>query len=187
MRCRTATLWTWLALTVAVSTAAGQQRAGRVADGDCQVTDLMPGFWPWWRLARDSDPTRQFQLFEKRLRTPHAEVYQAVLEGLPIPVEQLIPRSIEQAKPHESTMRSLSEQLGRQLPQQLATFRWTFPDFKCSTHVYFIYSAGAFDGATRHVRGRTALLFGLDEVARVHGNNLKPLVVHDCSMSTTTI
>jgi hypothetical protein len=48
----------------------------------------------------------------------------------------------------------------------LGLFRESFPDFRCTTPVYFLFAAGALDGATRQVGGRSALLFGLDLVAR---------------------
>ena len=60
----------------------------------------------------------------------------------------------------------------------MARFRETFPDFRCATPVYFVYSAGAFDGATRDVSGKTALMFGLDMIARLK-EELPPLVVHE--------
>ena len=42
----------------------------------------------------------------------------------------------------------------------------------------FLFSGGAFDGATREVSGKTALLFGLDVIARLN-EELSPLVVHE--------
>jgi hypothetical protein len=51
-------------------------------------------------------------------------------------------------------MRELSGRLSTELPRQIARFRETFPRFHCDTAVYFLYSADAFDGATRDVRGR---------------------------------
>ena len=44
--------------------------------------------------------------------------------------------------------------------------------------VYFLFSGGAFDGATRDVSGNAALLFGLDVIARLN-EELSPLVVHE--------
>jgi hypothetical protein len=75
-------------------------------------------------------------------------------------------------------MRQLSAQLASELPGHLKRFRVAFPDFQCSTPVYFVYSANAFDGAVRQVDGKPALLFGIDVVARL-GNDLAPLVAHE--------
>jgi hypothetical protein len=139
----------------------------------------MPEFWSFWNAARDRDPTTQVRLFETMIRAPHAEVYDAVLRGVNIPVEQLVPRSIEGARGAEPALRRLASQVTLDLPEQLLRFRREFPDFTCSTPVYFMYSVGTFDGATRTVAGKTALIFGLDVIARLHGERLTPLAVHE--------
>lgn len=171
-----------LAVALVFAAASGEAAAHaqpQVGDADCRVTDLMPGFWLYWEAARDAAPAEQVRLFEEMLREPNAAVYDGVLRGLPMATEELVPRAIGQLRPVEATVRTLSGQLAAQLPRQLALFREAFPDFRCTPPVYFLFSAGAFDGATRQVGGHTALLFGLDVVAQVHGELLTPLVVHE--------
>lgn len=140
--------------------------------------DLTPAFWSFWEAARDKPPADQVRLFEERVRGPNATVYEGILGKVTIPVEELIPRSLQTSKPFEGAMRTLSAQLSRELPAQLGLFRDTFPDFECSTPVYFVYSAGTFDGATRTVGGGNALLFGIDVIARLD-EALTPLVIHE--------
>lgn len=168
---------TLLLTTAGAASAAGAQPSGAAAE--CRVTDLMPAFWLYWEAARDAAPAEQVRLFEKMLREPNAAVYDGVLRGLPMATEELVPRAIGRLRPVEATVRTLSGELAAQLPRQLALFREAFPDFRCTPPVYFLFSAGAFDGATRQVGGHTALLFGLDVVAQVHGELLTPLVVHE--------
>lgn len=168
---------TLLLTTAGAASAAGAQPSGAAAE--CRVTDLMPAFWLYWEAARDAAPAEQARLFEKMLREPNAAVYDGVLRGLPMATEELVPRAIGRLRPVEATVRTLSGELAAQLPRQLALFREAFPDFRCTPPVYFLFSAGAFDGATRQVGGHTALLFGLDVVAQVHGELLTPLVVHE--------
>lgn len=147
--------------------------------GDCRVSDLMPDFWAFWQAAREAPADEQVRLFEQMLRRPHAEVYDGVLRGLPIAPAELVPRALAGMRPVEATVRSLAGQLAAELPRQLTLFRQSFPDFRCTTPVYFLFAAGAFDGATRRVGGQTALLFGLDVIAQIHGERLSPLVVHE--------
>ena len=75
-------------------------------------------------------------------------------------------------------MRDLSARLSAELPRQITRFRETFPRFQCDTAVYFLYAAGAFDGATREVTGKDALMFGLDTIARLK-EPLSPLFAHE--------
>jgi hypothetical protein len=71
--------------------------------------------------------------------------------------------------PHLATMRTLSKRIATDLPRYESTFRKAFPDFAYDGEVYFLSSLGGFDGATRTVKGRTALLFGVDMIAYVYG------------------
>jgi hypothetical protein len=149
------------------------------AAAECQIVDLMPPFWSFWDAARDRDAATQVALFQKMLQAPYAAVYDGVLRNIDIPLSQLVPQSIERAKPSEAVLRRLTTEISAQLPAQLQLFRSEFADFSCSTPVYFLYSVGTFDGATRGVSGRTALLFGVDVIARLHGEHLTPLAVHE--------
>jgi hypothetical protein len=78
----------------------------------------------------------------------------------------------------EAGMRELSAKLSDELPRQIARFREAFPKFRCGEPVYFLYSAGAFDGGTRDVSGKEALMFGLDVIARLK-EPLSPLFAHE--------
>lgn len=106
-------------------------------------------------------------------------MYEAVFRGLPVAADALVPRATVDALNVEPLVRALSSALAADLPSQLDAFRRAFPDFRCELPVYFLFAAGAFDGATRRIDDRPALLFGLDVVARVHGERLAPLVIHE--------
>ena len=144
----------------------------------CRTTDLMPAFWAFWGQARGQVPAEQYRLFEKLVRKPNGAVYEGVFQGARKPPAEFVPRSFETVPAIEASMRELSERLSAELPGELDAFRKAFPRFQCSTPVYFVYSAGAFDGATREVGGKTALMFGLDVIARLK-EELSPLVVHE--------
>lgn len=164
---------------IALGLAATARAQPLQATTDCRVTDLMPSFWPYWEAARDAEAPDQVRLFTQMLRSPNAEIYDSVLQGLPITPDELVPLALRRMRPVEPTVRALSGQLAAELPRQLALFRESFPDFRCTTPIYFLFAAGAFDGATRRVGNRPALLFGLDVIARIHGQQLSPLVVHE--------
>ncbi len=152
--------------------------APSAAPAACAVTDLMPAFWSFWDKASGADAAEQYRLFEEMVRKPNAAVYEGVFEGITKPPAELIPASFEAVRAVAPAMRGLSSKLTAELPALMTRFRETFPDFRCGTPVYFVYSAGAFDGATRDVSGKTALMFGLDMIARLK-EELPPLVVHE--------
>jgi len=162
-------------LAIALSAAPGPTPA---AGSGCRTTDLMPAFWSFWEKARGQAPAEQYRLFEEIVRSPNRAVYEGVLHGSTKPPSELIQRALEGVPPIEASMRQLSGRLAADLPGELAAFRKSFPRFQCSTPVYFLYSAGAFDGATRDVNGKSALMFGLDVIARLK-EELSPLLAHE--------
>jgi len=144
----------------------------------CEATDLMPAFWAYWDAAKGLSRAEQVRLFQKRLMGAHAAVYRGVFDNVPMPVPQIVRESLDQMPAIEADMRELSGRLSAELPRQIARFREAFPKFRCGTAVYFLYSAGAFDGATRDVSGKEALMFGLDVIARLK-EPLSPLFAHE--------
>jgi hypothetical protein len=77
--------------------------------------------------------------------------------------------SAERDRPHVATMQKLSRDIRGQLDDYLRSFRREFPDFRYTGRIYFLNSFDAFDGATREVGGKTALLFGVETIARING------------------
>jgi len=160
-------------LALALSTATNPP-----APGACDVTDLMPAFWAYWDVAKGLSRAEQVRLFQRRLIGAHGAVYKGVFENVPKPVPQIVGESLDGMPAIEAGMRELSGRLSAVLPRQIARFREAFPMFRCGTAVYFLYSAGAFDGATRDVSGKEALMFGLDMIARLK-EPLSPLFAHE--------
>jgi len=148
------------------------------APGACAATDLMPAFWSYWDAAKELKRDERVRLFQERVIGPNAAVYAGVFENVPKPVPQIVGDALDRMPATEARMRELSERLPEELPRQIARFREAFPKFRCETATYFLYSAGAFDGATRDVSGKDALMFGLDEIARLD-EPLSPLFTHE--------
>jgi len=144
----------------------------------CAVTDLMPAFWTYWDAAKALPAAEQERSFEKLVMAPNAAVYDGAFHGAPAPVAKFIGDALAKVPAIEPDMRELSGRLSAELPRQITRFRETFPRFQCDTAVYFLYAAGAFDGATREVSGKDALMFGLDTIARLK-EPLSPLFAHE--------
>ena len=144
----------------------------------CAVTDLMPAFWTYWDAAKALPAAEQERSFEKLVMAPNAAVYDGAFHGAPAPVAKFIGDALAKVPAIEPGMRELSGRLSGELPRQITRFREAFPRFRCDTAVYFLYAAGAFDGATREVSGKDALMFGLDTIARLK-EPLSPLFAHE--------
>ena len=145
-----------------------------------RVIDLMPAFWRFWSAAERLPPERHAALLRQTLFVAHHEVYNATVLGLdatrPLAdeLERRYARWLPRLQPHIERMRQVSAQIADDLPRYEASFRAAFPDLAYDGEVYFLCSLGAFDGATRTVKGRTALLFGVDMIASVYGAAVDP-------------
>jgi hypothetical protein len=158
-------------LVLALSAAPG-------AAAPCAATDLMPAFWTYRDTAKGLPEDEQVRLFQERVVAANAAVYAGVFHGVPKPIPQVVGDALERLPAIEAGMRELSGRLADELPRQIARFREAFPKFRCETATYFLFSAGAFDGATREVSGKEALMFGLDVIARLR-EPLGPLFTHE--------
>ncbi|MGY2134143.1 DUF2268 domain-containing putative Zn-dependent protease [Hymenobacter sp. HD11105] len=144
------------------------------------VIDLMPDFWKFWRQAQGKDEQTQIQLFKQLVSKPHPEVYNNdVLGGSPgktfdEDLPQRYPKIQAMVQPKMAIVERLSRQIGKDLPRYESRFRKTFPDLNYNGRIYFMYSLGAFDGGTRTIEGKQALLFGLDMMAYVYGDEADP-------------
>jgi len=145
-----------------------------------QVIDLMPAFWPFWTQARGLEPARQSALLLDTLFARHPEVYNARVLGLdpdrPLAdeVARRYGRWLQRFEPRVEGMRRVAQRIAAELSRYDATFRGAFPDMDYDGEVYFLNSLGAFDGAGRTVKGRTALLFGVDMIAFIYGDEIDP-------------
>ena len=151
------------------------------------VKDLTPTFWRFWDEARAKPEAEQLRLLRERVIAAHPDVYTAEVLTLDTsrPFDEALakrwPRFLSFAGAHLDTARTLSASLKQDLPRYEARFRKTFPDLAYTGEVYFLASIGAFDGGTREVKGRTALLFGVDVIATIYGEkaNLEAFFDHE--------
>ncbi|MCW5660221.1 MAG: hypothetical protein KIT60_21165 [Burkholderiaceae bacterium] len=145
-----------------------------------RVIDLAPAFWQFWSAAQGQPVPQQARLLHDMLVAHHPEVYNAQVLGfdatqpLQHDLERRYTRWLARLRPHLERMRRVSQQIAGDLPRYERSFRAAFPDMAYDGEVYFLNSLGAFDGATRTVKGRTALLFGVDMIALIYGDGVDP-------------
>ena len=153
-----------------------------------QIVDLMPDFWEFHAKSRDADVLEQANLFKTMIADKHPEVYAAKVIGLDASKpydEAFIERYMlchERSTAQQiKTMRRISDSITSNLSQYESKFREKFPDFRYTGSVYFMNSLLGFDGATRLVNDKISLLFGLDTMAWVYGEDLdlQPFFHHE--------
>ncbi|MCG2592889.1 hypothetical protein LZ009_08860 [Ramlibacter sp. XY19] len=154
--------------------------AARAQAAGYRVIDLMPDFWAFHARAQGLAPEAQAALFEQEVAARHPDAYAPNVIGLDPakPYGEQLQRRYLRVLPiladRTDLMRRLSTSIARDLPRYEARFRETFPDLDYRGDIYFLHSLGGFDGGTRRVDGRTALLFGVDMIAWVYGEGIDP-------------
>lgn len=163
------------------------ESASSIASATYRVVNLMPEYWDYWDAAEALPAERQLALFRKHFVDKHPGLYSpgVIDTRSPKPFDEgladLFPQFMQFVGPHIPVMRRLSQSIEQDLPRSDALFRQTFPDFSYTGDVYFFVSLGSFDGATRPVNGQMALLFGIETMAGIYGDelDLQPLFIHE--------
>jgi hypothetical protein len=171
-----------LALLLSAISSQAQQKIPIVKTiAGCRVTNLGPTFIAFWEHHAAQNNQDQARDFEIEVVNSFEAVYDGVWSGVPSTIshQDLLMRSFKQIPLYMDDIRVMSASIDSTLPMHIASFQRAFPDFDCSIPVYFLYSAGAFDGAVRKVDGKSALMFGLDEIARIYGQEASPLFSHE--------
>jgi hypothetical protein len=159
----------------------------QAASAPIEVTDIMPDFWAFWSHAAGKPADEQTRLFHKDVIDKHPELFSdSVLSAHVDPgqdpvkaFDARLARYLTEVVPYIPAMKTLSAQLNANLQEYARQFREQFPDYESRTPVYFTISLWAFDGGTREVNGKIALLFGVDSIARIHGANANLKVLFD--------
>jgi hypothetical protein len=152
-----------------------------------KVIDATPAFWTFWKAAAGKSDARRAQLFLERVVAPHPELFSAAVLGDSSALagteakdpQRTAATYLQDVAPFVPAMRRLSTVLHSDLDRYARDFTATFPDFAPTTPVYFTLSLFNFDGGTRTVDGKPALLFGIDGIARLHAPDANLQVFFD--------
>jgi hypothetical protein len=158
---------------------AQQEGTKQEAADSCHITNIVPSFLSFWDEFAKADTATQTKIFQEKVIVPNQAVYDGVMSTVPIPLTTLIPQALAKVPEHIDAMRSMNQSITNEVPEHIKSFRKSFPDFQCSTPIYFLYSMGAFDGSVRKVNGSPALMFGVDVIAVTFGQNQDPLFAHE--------
>lgn len=156
-------------LMVAAFLAAGPCMAAGQAKG-VHIVDVMPSFW-----AFESAPNMRYYardaLFRELVLDPNQNIY-SLEEFHRNVTDDGIEDYLQQVQPYLPVMRKLHAEVKGEVGPAEARFLAAFPDFATDVTVVYLPSFMHFDGQTTELRdGRTAVLFGVDGIARFHGDD----------------
>jgi hypothetical protein len=159
--------------------------APNAAVPDGRFVDLMGDYLTFSARSRTSSDEVAARRFRHDVVMRHAGVYtQRVFGYDPQQLTQLSPRFIAaraSLRSHDVEMRAVARDIDVAWPRLRSIFQASLPDAERGFDVYVLVSLGAFDGATREVAGRPALLFGVDAIAAesLDSSGLDALALHE--------
>jgi hypothetical protein len=178
-----------LVVTVLTSVAALGGERQEPAFSRIEVVDATTPFWNFWDAAQGKSTEERIPMFFEMVVSAHPELFDAnVLQAAAVvgDVKQELARArvrayLDDVVPYIPKMRQLSANIDSSFQAYANDFTDTFPDFAPKSRVYFTVAMFSFDGGTRPVGGKIALLFGIDGIARFQGSdaNLKILFDHE--------
>jgi hypothetical protein len=158
----------------------------RTVEAAYRIVDATGPFWLLWSKARDAPLDEQRRWFKDIVTAAHPELFQPEVIGLDPahPADDIDARLLAylpKLPARIRAMRRVTDSVRTDLARHDSTFRETFPDMRWSGTIYFTVALDAFNGGTRPVGGETALLFGVDKIAALQGEdaNLGPLFHHE--------
>ncbi len=135
-----------------------------------RILNIMPAFWaveaapPMRMEARDA-------LFRELVLGPNQDVY-GLEEFHRNLSDDGIENYLQKVQPYLPAMHKLDAQVKSEVQPAETRFLATFPDFASDVTVVFMPSFMHFDGQTTQLEsGKLAVLFGLDGIARFHGDD----------------
>ncbi|MFO0565208.1 MAG: hypothetical protein U0263_06075 [Polyangiaceae bacterium] len=150
-----------------------------------RVVDATGPFFEFWQRHEKSSPDARLAGFRELVIARHPELFRDDVVGKDPTISDELPARLPpwlaSLDLRFDAMRALADSVKRDLPRFDQSFQQAFPDMRWDGAVFFTVSIDAFDGAVRKVDGKTALLFGIDKIALLHGKdaNLAALFHHE--------
>lgn len=149
------------------------------------MIDATAPFWKFWEAHSGSGPEKRIRAFREQVIRENPALFSDGVIGrdptIPDELDARLPEWLASLDQRIAIMRKLQRSVQHDLGRFDASFRRAFPDMSWQGNVYFTVSIDAFDGALRRVDGQLALLFGIDKIALIHGEdaNLSALFHHE--------
>ncbi len=142
-----------------------------------KAIDTTQEFVRFWGTAEGKPEAERVQLFLDTVVRAHPELFtkdvlgKQALAGQDAAADKkaVVAAYLKNVERYVPKMREISASINRDLAKYAKEFGAAFPDYASKMPIYFMVSLFDFDGGTRMVDGRMALLFGIDGIAKYHG------------------
>jgi hypothetical protein len=163
----------WLAIAAVFSTSA-------CAAAPRLHNDAM-AFVDFWDANHDKPPAAQVAAFKTTVAPTFpafykAERFQSFLT--PAQYDERIVKAVEEFPTIRAAYVRKTQQFGVRLPGYMASFKATFPDFKAPEDIYVVHSLGEMDGGMRAIDGKDFLIFGIDRMVQLRGDDNESAFFH---------
>lgn len=147
------------------------------------IRDDSADFLAYYTFAKTEESVARVARFERDVEPRFPAYWKYVRAGAKrngSSFEQRLNRQVDHFSEIEDEYRRVAPTLRATLDGSLGRFREHFPDFAPVVRIRLLHGMGRMDGGTRVLEGQYYLLFGVDQIARIHrGGDLGPLFAHE--------
>ena len=139
------------------------------AAASCRVIDATADFWPLVDRLAEATPAEQAAAFREDVIARFPELYTRDVLGTDDSrqLDKEAVATLAAARRNRMHARQTERTLVREIPDYIARFRKSFPDFHCDFPIYLMVSLGHMDGAGRVVGASPALVLGVEMIDRI--------------------
>lgn len=138
------------------------------------VHHLAPAFSAFWDRTRDEPMPVRVKHFKEQVAPSFPAFYGVARYGgarTQAEQDRLIEKAIADFPAIRERYARKAAGLEAQLRRHQQTLKKNFPDYRPDTEIYLLHSLGEMDAGPRSLAGRDVLVFGVDLMAKLHGDD----------------
>jgi hypothetical protein len=146
-----------------------------------RLHDSTAVFTEFWDANKDKPAADQVAAFKARVAPAFPGFYKVERFKnflTPAQYDERIEKAITEFPTIRAAYMTKAKQFSSDLPKYTATFKAAFPDFQPPEDIYVLHSLGEMDGGFRNIDGKGAMIFGVDTMVRIHGDNNESAFFH---------
>jgi len=162
-----------LAFALLATIAASPQNAAQP-----RLVDAMPAFFEAYEQTASQGLPDQVAALRRLVLQPYSAAY----HGQRSDDDQALGDYLVATKPYLPLIKTVHDEMSNQMVNDVAAFRQQFADFDSGFTIYLMPSLDTFDGAVRDVGNEPGILFGVDELAKMHKTTpveLRVIITHE--------
>ncbi|MEW6738074.1 MAG: VWA domain-containing protein, partial [Acidobacteriota bacterium] len=143
----------------------------------CQYIDLMPLFFDYLEKAKSLTAAEKVRLFREAFLTQYLDLFSAdtlklnQTDQIDQSLADLLIKYSVRIEPFANKLEQLHRSISNELPRRQQDFFDKVQYFNGEFDIYLMPSLGRFEVRADTIKGRNALLFGIDTIALTRANN----------------